>query len=212
MPRPTAEARSQLDQYVQALARLGDGLTLNDFRSEAIKEAQRIGRRVQFQAVLMSVVFLTLTIGVLIAQYWLHDSKATPIFAAVWSLALGGLGAVASIFLHLLKLMPQQTFNSSDQFEFFGRILLGCLFSMVLSITLVDDVYGFMNSLAALERNPKDRFPMALAPFILGYSIPLVLRLLEKITQAVELTIGVEDRRTTATLSRVGRRSNQRTP
>lgn len=209
MPRPTAEARSQLDQYVQALARLGDGLTLNDFRSEAIKEAQRIGRRVQFHAVLMSVVFLTLTIGVLIAQYWL--GKATPIFAAVWSLALGGLGAVASIFLHLLKLMPQQTFNSSDQFEFFGRILLGCLFSMVLSITLVDDVYGFMNSLAASEKT-RDRFPMALAPFILGYSIPLVLRLLEKITQAVELTIGVEDRRTTATLSRVGRRSNQRTP
>jgi len=191
-------ARSNLDTYILALARFGDDLTLDDFRTKAIEAAKRTAIKVRRYVTLGSIFFLLLTLSILVAQVWLRGAEpsAAMLSAAAWSFALGGLGAVASIFLHLLKMLPQQSFNASDEFEVIGRIVLGCLFSTILSITLVPNVREFF---AALE-NPKmmtsaTTGPLALLPFLLGYSIPLVLRILEKVIQAVELTIGAEDRR-----------------
>jgi hypothetical protein len=114
--------------------------------------------------------------------------------AALWALSLGGLGAVASIFLHVLKLMPQETLRSSDEFEVIGRLVLGCLFSTILAMTLAaPQIAGFFSTLRAGGKI--DGGVTLLLLFLAGYSIPLLLRLLEKVIRAIELTIGLDDRR-----------------
>lgn len=108
-------------------------------------------------------------------------------------------------------MVPQQTLNTSDFFEVVGRTMLGCLFSVVLSLTLFPEIRQFLESLNATVGNPdKTAGVVALAPFLLGYSIPLVLRLLDKVIQAIELTVGTEDRRTIANASRAGRQAGRR--
>ncbi len=87
--------------------------------------------------------------------------------------------------------------STSDEFEVVGRLVLGCLFSTILATTLVaSQLTGFFQEIA------QNKIPtggvVLLLPFLAGYSITLVLNLLEKAISAIELTIGIEDRRVIA--------------
>ena len=180
---------------------IADGMTLDDFRSAQILQSVRTAKRVRVYIVVASLFFMAIAFGTIFyAQNpeLLVKSGAAQKYdmsiAALWASALGGLGAVASIFLHVLKLMPQETLRSSDEFEVIGRLLLGCLFSTILAMTLAaPQIAGFFTALRAGEKI--DGGVILLLPFLAGYSIPLVLRLLEKVIRAVELTIGLDDRR-----------------
>jgi hypothetical protein len=216
VPSPTPEARTALDFYIEELAALADGLTVDDFRLKRIVEARQTSRRVRIYIVVFSIAFLLLAIGVLITAQSFSIGLTTRTnyyeisFAAVWALALGGLGAVASIFINVLKLMPQETLRTSDEFEVIGRIILGCLFSTILSMTLApEQLAGFFeaiqNSRASAEiKTGLKGGVILLLPFLAGYSIQLVLKLLEKAILAVELTIGLDDRRAIGVRQRRG--------
>ncbi|CAG4902363.1 hypothetical protein [Paraburkholderia saeva] len=211
--RPPPDARAQLDEYIKILTRLGDGLSINDFRREAIAEAARTNARVKAFVCWGSVIFLALMIAELAIPVFMTGPvhRFSVLLIVLWSFSLGGLGAVANAFLHLLKLVPQQTLNTSDFFEVVGRTMLGCLFSTVLSLTLFPEIGQFLESLTAAAGKPdKTAGLTALVPFLLGYSIPLVLRLLDKTIQAVELTFGAEDRRTMTNSPRAGRPPGRR--
>jgi hypothetical protein len=201
MPTPTPAVRAALDSYIEALAMVADGVTLDDFRTQQILQSAKTAKRVRVYIVLATLLFMALAFGTIFyAQNPDLSTKGGTLqrydmsVAALWALALGGLGAVASIFLHVLKLMPQETFRASDEFEIVGRLLLGCLFSTILAMTLAaPQIAGFFKALRA--NDPIDGGVILLLPFLAGYSIPLVLRLLEKVIRAVELTIGLDDRR-----------------
>ncbi|MEM5315564.1 hypothetical protein [Paraburkholderia sp. JHI869] len=210
--RPSAQDRADLDEYIKILTRLGDGISINDFRREAIAEAGRTNRRVKMFVCSGSAVFLMLmVIALAIPVLNIQVHRFGMLLVVLWSLSLGGLGAVANTFLHLLKMVPQQTLNTSDFFEVVGRTMLGCLFSVVLSLTLFPEIRQFLESLNSTVENPgKAAGMIALAPFLLGYSIPLVLRLLDKVIQAIELTVGAEDRRMSANAPRTGRQAGRR--
>lgn len=213
MRTPTAEARALLDEYIQSLVKLGEGLSLDDFRAQAIEEARFRTVRIRRGIVGMSATFMLLTFAVLVAQ--MHPLSRTPegvvLSVAAWCLAVGGIGAVANLFLHIMKLAPQPSVVISDVFEFYGRIVLGCLFSTILSLTLIKDIEQFFYALhGGFASADAKTGPLALAPFLFGYSIPLVLRILEKIVQAIEITIGAEDRRVPVTKARSTRRTVRR--
>ncbi|MGF6752898.1 hypothetical protein [Paraburkholderia sp. GAS42] len=211
--RPSPQARAQLDEYIKILTRLGDGLSINDFRREAIAEAARTNARVKAFVCWGSVVFLILMVAELAIPIFITVPvhRIGVLLVVLWAFSLGGLGAVANAFLHLLKLVPQQTLNTSDFFEVVGRTMLGCLFSTVLSLTLFPDIGQFLESLNAATGTPnKTAGVTALVPFLLGYSVPLVLRLLDKTIQAIELTVGAEDRRTITSAPRPGRQVGRR--
>jgi MFS family permease len=213
MPTPSPEQRAALDQYVQQLAYLADGLTLDDFRTRQVLRAARTATRVRIYILVVSFLFLGLAIfalffaqfadaATLVAERQ-NQKKYDLWLAATWALALGGLGAVASIFLHVLKLLPQQTLRTSDEFEVVGRIILGCLFSTILATTLgVSQLAKFFGQLK--EGDLPDGSAILLLPFLAGYSITLVLNLLDKAIRAVELTIGLEDRRSVNPADRTG--------
>ncbi|WP_159998387.1 hypothetical protein, partial [Roseomonas sp. 18066] len=201
---PSAPARSQLDRSMRDLAQLGEGLTVEDFRPRRVAQAARTRRIIQAIVIVSSLVFLAMALGVLLVNHAAvpaGPNAGRPVtgtylmWGALWSVALGGLGAVASIFLHMLKLVPQATLRGSDLFEVIGRIILGCLFSLVLAVTIAaQDMIAFFSDLASAQPQGKSG-PIMLLPFLAGYSIQLVLGLLEKAIRALQLTLDLDDRR-----------------
>lgn len=215
MPRPTDDQRAALDSYIRSLVSLANGLTLDDFRTAQILIARRTERRVKIYIVSATVLFFLFLFTILTGATFAKPAGAAnyqPLYAGLWGLSLGGLGAVASIFLHILKLVPQMTLKQNDEFEVIGRIILGCLFSTIFSLTIgADAILAFLEALNTLAAGGTKisipSSPMLLLPFIAGYSITLVLGLLEKASRAIELTIGIEDRREGG--ARVGRRASR---
>lgn len=227
MPTPSPKARAALDSYIEALTSLTDGLTLDDFRIETLIKAQqasiRVRRLVQrLNAIFMLLVFLILICAPLIAQINLPfvsngAERFALFFGALWALALGGLGAVASIYLHVLKVRVQEALRTTDEFEVKGRIFLGCLFATVLAITLTaTELNTFFAALIKAPSNAADSIPKGegglklLMPFLAGYSLPLVLKLLEKAIQSIELTLGLDDPK--AIVRQLGRRFLRKNP
>jgi uncharacterized membrane protein YjfL (UPF0719 family) len=209
----SAQNRAKLDSFIKALTRLGDGLTIDDFRKEAMADAQRTRQRVKSFVCWGAAFFLLLVlIEFSIPLFVIKPHTYLVFLILLWAFALGGLGAITNTFLHLLKMVPQETLNTSDFFEVIGRTTLGCLFSTVLSITLFPEQIGkFIESFTSpVSQSNTTAGAIALAPFLLGYSIPLVLRLLDKAIQAIELTVGAEDRRTSPSAARVTRQPNRR--
>jgi hypothetical protein len=203
MPKPTPAARAALDKVMLKLAPLGDTLTIEDFRADTQIRTKRTAQTVRLVIVVGSIVFLALALAVIFFQ---STDKATEgslvlnrIFsAALWAFALGGLGAIASIFIVVLNLIPQQTLRASDLFEVIGRIILGCIFGTILATTIVvHEVTAFFETLRS--GNTPNSGILLLLPFLAGFSITLVLNLFEKIIRAIELTIGIDDRRALGT-------------
>ena len=200
MNSPSPDARAALDEHIKTLARLGDGLTLDDFRLERIEQAIQTSKTVRRTLYVCGLVFMAAVI-VDFVEYksFPNDGMA---WMGIWAISLGGLGAIASVFLHVLKLIPKESLQPTDEFEVIGRIFLGCLFSVVLTFTItpteIRDFYTYFGDGCRVTNPPAScnaGGPKLLLPFLCGYSIPLVLGLLEKIIRAVELTVGLDDRR-----------------
>lgn len=195
MARATPLDRAALDQYIKELAQIGDGLTLEEFRSRSIARARRIEARVRFILYGAGLVFMAAMLAELI--FYRSYPPNGLLWIVVWAMAMGGLGAIASIFLHILRLMPQEAMQQAEEMHVLGRIFLGCLFSLILGLTLVPDaLLDFFRYLGNPQQvGPRGGGAKLLLPFLCGYSIPLVLGLLGKAIQAVEITIGMDDRR-----------------
>jgi hypothetical protein len=191
----TPAARADLDFYIRELAYLGDAVTIDDFRVAQMMNAKRTALLVRSIIIVASVGFMMLALSAL--AYATKDPDGTPrpylAISAIWALALGGLGAVANIFINILKLIPQQTLRTSDVFEVVGRIILGCLFSTILATTLVANVLVTFFKQGGEDWNFAGGL-FLLSPFLAGYSITLVLGVLEKTIRAFEITIGLNDR------------------
>jgi len=195
MTAPTPDARRLLDNFIQSLAKHGDGLTLEDFRGANIAQAKKTATAVRRLLYTSGTLFMAALIADLFGhKYFRPDDSLT--WVGIWAIALGGLGAIASIFLHVLKILPQETLKTTDEVEVVGRIFLGCLFSLVLCVTLTaEDMTKFFAKLGDASNKESVNSIKLMLPFLCGYSIQLVLGLLGKMIRAVELTIGLDDRR-----------------
>jgi hypothetical protein len=199
MTNPKGADRAKLDDCLLILAQSGGGLTVEDFRERIIRQAIHAEAAVRLAVYLFGSAFMAVLVLALFFVGRLDGSA----WIVVWALSLGGLGSVASILLHVLKLRPHDTPQRPDGLEAVGRIFLGCIFSLVLSLAFVAkpllDFYQFM---AGRGDAPAVGVQLLL-PFLCGYSIPLVLGLLDKAIQAVEITLGL-------TQAPLGRRVKQR--
>jgi hypothetical protein len=200
-----ASDRTKLDEAIAALSEVGGGLNIDDFKLRQIESAKHTAKKIRSWVMIFGCIFLSLAFSVIyFASLPNNGDGVKPLFvyAGIWAIALGGLGAITSIFLDILKLIPQQMLRSSDEFEVFVRIMLGVLFSFILSMTILSgDIKSFFEQMSKSASIPKQG-ALLLTPFLLGYSLPLVLGLLDKAIKAVELTIGIEDRRADSAQSR----------
>ena len=90
-----------------------------------------------------------------------------------------------------LRLVPAEKLIASDPFEINGRIVLGSLFSMVLSVSiLADDVNKFF--VAVIDRTDLSAGVGLLIPFFVGYAITLALAFMQKLMTALEIAFSLE--------------------
>jgi hypothetical protein len=204
--RVTAADRAALDEWIKQLAQIGDGLTLDDFRLQTIIATTRAENRVRRILYYTGGAFMLILLAELIDAPKLNDFGM--LWCGAWAISLGGLGAVASVFVTVLKLNPQDVPQKPEQLEVVGRIFLGCLFSLVFALVVIpSELRGFLSFIVSDSRNPPAGGVKLLLPFLCGYSIPLVLGLLGKAIQAVELTLGFDGRGGTPRARRVRRQS-----
>lgn len=208
MPQPSEDQRAALDEHIKNLVALAGGLTLDDFRPARAEAAKQIEALVRRHIVLATLLFIAVLFVVLVGAGF-SDQNSKMFWVGLWGLSLGGLGAVANIFLQLLRLVPQETLKSKDRFEVGGRIVLGCLFGSIFAITMVAkpiiDLFSSMQT--QLPASDWKTGGLLLLPFLAGYSITLVLGLIEKTVRAIQLTIGIEDDR--EAVGRLGRHSSR---
>jgi hypothetical protein len=197
MISPSSDDRQRLDRIVAVLVRLGDDVTLDDFRTTNMAAALRTNQRIRAIAFYGCLLFLGLTLLALYPQVISGpprgpEQEIGP--SPFLGLAMGGLGAVTSLFVLVLRLAPEEPFKIADEFDAIGRIVLGCVFSVILTRAL-----GQSNKLSS---NPV----IALAPFLFGYSTELALRVLNRAVQTLGGFFGGDAPHTASTPRRSPRR------
>jgi hypothetical protein len=125
----------------------------------------------------------------------------------MWIGCLGGLGAIAFVSINALAIQTDATFDLTNRRLIQIRIVLGALFGVVLSIPFgFPDFVEFCQSIADSQlvktivsvgaTEVKDgeiftkRAGLLLLPFILGFSTPLVVLVLNRFVDGVSTLFG----------------------
>ena len=194
MTMVAAADRSELDSYILALAQAAGDLTIEEFREAAVQRADRARRRTQWLLSWLGVGFILAVVMLFAFPDLLGKNRFR--WVLVWALSLGGLGGVAHVLLHVLGLAQEQVHQKPEEIAVFGRIFLGCLFSIVLTLAaFASQIWMFADDVMAARAPAANGRAVAplLFPFLCGYSIPLVLGLLDKFIQAVSLTLAINE-------------------
>jgi hypothetical protein len=189
-----SKKRSEFDRALSELTRLTFPVTIDTLSSESESFEYR-----RFKKILFSTGIITLVIAILgfcmsvASPYNLPPQVGNSILA----LSLGLLGAVVYSLFNVLRIIPPQAFNPTDEYANYARLLLGLLLGWVFYFTFALDKFLELGNPGGLE-NKADAVYL-LIPFVAGYSTKFVISILERVILALETAIGVEEKRDTAT-------------
>jgi hypothetical protein len=106
-----------------------------------------------------------------------------------WLVCLGGIGAIAFIGMNVLSVQDDVTFDLLNRRLMSLRIVLGAMFGLVLAIPFgfVDFKYFIANiGFGSVKTDTMQQAVMLLLPFVLGFSTPLVILVLNRFVEAVQ--------------------------
>ena len=117
----------------------------------------------------------------------------------LWLASLGAVGSIAFIGMNALAVQDDATFDLTNHRLIVLRIALGALFGVVL--TLPFGFKEFVDFVSALHQPYVDKPPgsadtkiaqsvLLLLPFVLGFSTPLVIMILNQFVEAVQSFFG----------------------
>jgi len=120
-------AQVELEKHLVALLKRSNGLTLDDFRPAAVEYTARASRRIRWYLGCSTLLFLMLCVMVLYWQLFCEEpsyrqAKAI-ISVAAWSFALGGIGAVSNLFLHMVKVDAQSALTITISKSLVSRVI-----------------------------------------------------------------------------------------
>jgi hypothetical protein len=148
---------------------------------------------------LLYPIYLLLgSVGSLIGYVAVDTAWKVPLFI-FWLATTGGLGSAAFIYVNALSIQVDPTVDVVSSGLVSMRVVLGMLFSVIL--TLPFGFEAFERFAIGLSPGNTPRAPanlsdglMLLLPFILGFSTPLVLSILNKFVQSAQTFFGVQQR------------------
>jgi hypothetical protein len=114
----------------------------------------------------------------------------------VWLTALGGIGSVAFIGLNALSVQEDATFDLNNHRLLVMRITLGALFGIVLGLPFGFPYFlFFLGELVGPTQRPGQADAIAqamwlVAPFVFGFSTPLVIMILNRFVDAIQAFFG----------------------
>ena len=123
---------------------------------------------------------------------------------SILAIGLGLLGAVVYSLFNVLRVVPPQAFNPKDEYYNKARLLLGVLLGWVFYFAFGMGAYGKLPK----TNGPKDAF-ILLVPFVAGYSTKFVVGVLERAIAALEVALGIEEKRDVGAKRVLSRRSSQ---
>lgn len=182
---PTLEEWTALERHTQGLYGL-----LNESLRRRFLYGQ-IPTWVAYTAGLLGAVSLVSMFG----AFAYSSPQIFLVWYMVWLAALGSLGSIAFIGMNALAVQDDATFDLTNNKLILLRICLGALFGVVLTLpfgfgSFVQFVTNLRNGGAELSTEVTIQSALLLMPFILGFSTPLVIMILNQFVQAVQSFFG----------------------
>jgi hypothetical protein len=120
----------------------------------------------------------------------------------------GALGSAAFVYVNALSIQVDPTVNVISIALIRMRLLLGALFALMLALPFgLASFHSLSKSLTSLSSNIDIKEgSLLLLPFLLGFSTPLVLSILNRMVVSIQAFFGVQER------SDAARPANQGTP
>jgi hypothetical protein len=117
---------------------------------------------------------------------------------ALWLMSLGAIGAVAFVGMNALSVQEDITFDLANDRLMILRIVLGALFGLVLTLPFgYDEFVEFCKKISAgvavaatKDDKSTQQAIMLLLPFVLGFSTPLVILVLNRFVESIQSFFG----------------------
>lgn len=133
--------------------------------------------------VLLGASLMLAIVGLVLAEA--GSSQNALIGKHLLALSLGLLGSTTYIFFSLMNVVSERAVDESDVFSSYARLMLGPAFGW-LSFQIV----------SAMAASDAANSKLLLVPFVAGFSTRLVLGIINQSIQAIEITMGLNDKRT----------------
>lgn len=138
--------------------------------------------------------FLSVVDGKAVPTLIMNTSQILPYYT-LWLLSVGGIGAVAFIGMNALSVQQDITFDLTNTRLMILRIVLGGLFALILTLPFGFEHYAtFCFNIGQGKFLSPDQVTtqalMLILPFILGFSTPLVITILNQFVEAVQAFFG----------------------
>jgi hypothetical protein len=137
-----------------------------------------------FRVVLFALLALSLILSI-VGLVLAKQEASVPVWSHVIALAAGLFGSTTYVFLNLMNVVSEKAVDESDVFSSYARLMFGpafgWLFSQILPITTIGKADQFATIL--------------LVSFMSGFSTRLVLGIINQVLQALEMTLGLNDKR-----------------
>jgi hypothetical protein len=198
--RPVPFTRSKIDTRRANLREWNDvevkvRILTKYLSSEQLRKIQ-LERFSGFFIVWAAIIFSFAIFSLIVALSSADNPGATTFVIAyfvIWLATAGALGSAAFIYVNALSIQVDPSVDVMSAGPVMMRMVLGGLFGVILGLP-----FGFENfkkfSHNILSTNPSTSIEegiLLLLPFILGFSTPLVLAILNRFIQSIQTFFGV---------------------
>jgi hypothetical protein len=113
-----------------------------------------------------------------------------------WTIGLGGLGAIVSLYINAMSIEIDRTVDVSDPGFVLMRIIIGCLFGFVLGLSTIlphagDRPWEWLQK----SGDTKDATVYLISPFVFGFSTPLVISVMNRMIETIQGFMGMQPKR-----------------
>jgi hypothetical protein len=185
----SASNRARLDKAVIRITEVTLPVTLDSVSVGGAGGGRSYGR---FRRSLLAVGSLLLVALVIVSASFKLGGPLVEfeVAGALLAILLGWLGAALFAFFYVLRIIPEQAFNPSDEFSNYARLFVGGLLGLIVYIGPGRDHID-----AVMLSSTNEEYIWLMLPFMVGYSTSLALGILNKLVQAIETIFSIQDDR-----------------
>jgi hypothetical protein len=204
------DARLNLDKAIRDLTSITFPTTIDTLLFQTgkvgIESINRLRRLITWIGILSLIIAI---ISYAFAKLDLSKNTILPGCAPVFKdiglgfvgISLGLLGAIVYVIFNLIGEWTEKVLSQDDPTEAYLRLLLGPLVGWVFFFAFVQETF----------KKPDGSSALLLFPFLAGFSTKLVVGIINQTIQAVQMTLGLEDK-TSRLLARKSREKLREKP
>jgi len=134
-----------------------------------------------FRSILFVLLGLSLGLSI-VSKYWGGEIEKH-----IFPLSLGLLGSTIYIFFNLMNVVSEKAIDETDVFSSYARLMLGPAFGWLF--------FQIYQSGTGTSSATQTQLFSVLIPFAAGFSTRLVLGIINQSIQAIEIALGLGDKR-----------------